>query len=490
MRRTAGFPAVAVWALGALALPVGAIADDAGPQTPPPERSTLQLLQAGITALGADDFHRARARFREATEIDPRLAPAHLGLGLAALGELDRKGSERALRRALDLSGGLPEVRYALGIARFVFYGPRAAVSDLEDVIKADPAFLEARYALGMATFRRGDLPRAADALREAILIDVTRAAPHFLLGAVLARAGDHDGALWELSQGLAADPGLLNPRPEDRLLFIRRANASMRSFVGGPPMPLPMVRPSLAIPGRSTPRRRFSRATAIPEWYLAYAVALRLEDAGRWREAAGLMERALAVKDRPERLAVVADRLVDYLPHFHLAKIYHRMRSFREAALHLGLARSEEQASRDTLRALRLLVDKDRQRPLIILEPLPDRTTAEWVAIRGAVISDEAVQRVEVAGREALLRSGTRVDLETLLPEEELPATIGDRKILLFEIPEHGLGLGSNLITIRPFFRTPERDGDLLEASVVRLAPAGPGEAGTPVVPAPGGGP
>jgi hypothetical protein len=217
--------------------------------------------------------------------------------------------------------------------------------------------------------------------------------------------------------------------------------------------------------------------------------MGLQLVDAGRWRDATVLLEHALATKDRSERMTVIADRLVDYTPHMHLAKAYHRLGVLREAFLHLELARNEENASPQALRALRVLLDKDRERPLIHLEPLPDRTTAEQVTIRGVIISRQAAERVEVAGHKALLRSAAPEEVEALLAEHGRGLEARHSQGVRFEIPDFRLGLGENLIRVRPFFGAAGDDGDLVETLIVRVRPASPAQDEAPGSP-PGDGP
>ncbi len=434
-------------------------------------RSTKDLIQAGVTALEESNFARADARFREAAAIDPRMPQAQLGLGLAALGEHDRKGAERALRLALQTSDGAPETRYALGIAHFVFDDLRAAAEDLKAAATADRYFIEAEYAAGIVAASRGDLPGAAVALREALRIDASHAASHYQLGAVLARSGDLDGALLELGRALAIDPVIVDARPEDPIVFAAR---SVRSTAAGGTLglPLPVLRPSIAWP---RPRLGLSAAVeGIPEWFLYYEMARDLSGAGQWRGVADMLERALTFKDRSEIQAIVASRLVDYCPHLRLAEAYQHLGNFREAALHLGIARNEESAQPEALRALEVLIVKDRLRPRILLGALPDRTTEETVTVRGLILADEPAARVEVGGREAVLRPATNAEVSALLPPGDLGAPREGGSSTLFEVAAYRLpALGPNLIAIQPSFRNPARDGDRIEVLVVRLPQA-----------------
>jgi tetratricopeptide (TPR) repeat protein len=435
------------------------------------ERSTTELLDEGIVAIEAFHYPRAAARFKEALAIDPHLMQAHYGSGLAALGQRDKKGAERALRRALQLSGDAPEVRYALGVAHFVFGDLRHAENALQSAIQADRYFLEARYALGIVRSMRGDLLEAEIALRDALRIDSRAASARYQLGAVLARAGDLEGALRELAAALLSRPGLMDARPEDPIVFARRA---IRPTGAGHPdlsMPLPVPRASIGWP-RSLPRADVNTPdTGIPDWFLYYQMALTLKGTGHWLGATDMLQRAIGSKDRAESLAVVGDRLIDYSPHFHLAESFYRLGRFRDAFLHLEIARNESGASPDALRSLEVLIRRDRSRPRLLLQRIPPRTTSETILVRGVILSDEEIHKVDVGGREASLRPASAADISSLLEDERQPADRSARIATHFEVPSYPLeSIGPHLIRIRPMFRDPTKDGDLIEVLIVRL--------------------
>lgn len=460
---------------------------------PAAERSTRELLQAGGLAIEEGNYQAARDRFREAADIDPRLAQAHFGLALAALGERDRRGAEKSLRTALESAPTQAEIHYAMGVTEFAYGDPRAAEPELRAAADADRRFLEARYAVGLAAAQRGDLTAAETAFRETLRLDGQYAAAHYMLGAVLGRAGELEDAMAELSAAVERTPGVREARPDDALVFATRvvAPATASATLG---LPLPVIRPALAwaaeragpargATARTTPpkggsaRPATSAAAArpeIPDWFLYYHMALQLEDAGQWAASVDMMQKALNLKDRSEGLAVVADRLVDYSPHLHLAADYHHLGQYRDAFLHLGIAKNEGNASADALRALGVLIQKDRLRPRILLDALPDRTTDEAISIRGIVMADEAVSRVEVSGREALLRPAGAADVSERLPDTDKAAVRDAGQPVLFELANLRLAPGTNVIAVRPYFRNPARDGDLLEARVVRM-PAPP---------------
>jgi tetratricopeptide (TPR) repeat protein len=490
-------PAAAVTTAPAGADPVGGVRSPrpattrpaTAPARPATEsgRSTRQLLTLGGIAIEEGDHPAAESLFREVIDLDPRLTQGHFGLALAALGRGDRRGAEKALRRAQELSPSMPEVLYARGVAALTFGDARQAETHLQSAAGADKSFLEARYALGIAAARRGDLKAAEAALRDALRLDNLHAASLYQLGAVLARAGDLDGSLSQLSRAIGREPGLVEARPEAPFFFGPRAvkPAAASQTLG---LPLPAVRPALAwarrVPSPQAPPE-------IPDWYLYYQMAIQFEEAEAWQGVVDMLEKALAVKSRSESLAVVADRLVDYAPHLHLASAHHRLGQFQDAFLHLGLAKSQGEASPDAWQALNTVIQKDRLRPRIQLDPLPDRTPDQAITVRGLIVAEEPVQSVEVSGREAILRPATAEEVaERLTPEKGAPR-VSDGCVL-FEVAGFRLAEGTNAITIRPRFRNPARDGDMLEARVVRLAPPPPVEtpAPTPEKPAPKSGP
>jgi len=502
MRRRAATAALALF-LAAVAhaaeKPKSGPAPNPAPAAPPAaaaarpagERSTRELLQAGGLAIEEGNYQAARDRFREAADIDPRLAQAHFGLALAALGERDRRGAEKSLRTALESAPAQAEIHYALGVTEFVYGDPRAAEPELRAAADADRRFLEARYAVGLAAAQRGDLSGAEAAFRDTLRLDGQYAASRYMLGAVLGRAGDLETAMAELSAAVERAPAIREARADDALVFAARAvaPATATATLG---LPLPVIRPGLAWAAqRAGPARGAAAKPAppkggsarpapaaavprpeIPDWFLYYHMALQLEDAGQWAASVDMMQKALTLKDRSEGLAVVADRLVDYSPHLHLAADYHYLGQYRDAFLHLGIAKNEGNASADALRALGVLIQKDRLRPRILLDALPDRTTDEAITIRGIVMADEPVSRVEVSGREALLRPAGAAEVSERLPDSDKAMARDAGQPVLFELVNLRLAEGTNVIAVRPYFRNPARDGDLLEARVVRMPP------------------
>jgi tetratricopeptide (TPR) repeat protein len=452
---------------GLVSRPIGAAPAEASP-----EPDTHQLIHEGAVALSQSNFPQAAQFFAEAAAIDPDFTRAHFGLALAALGRGDRKEFEKSLRRTDALTHGAPEVRYVLAVQRWRTGDLRVAEEELRGAARLDPSFLEARYALGAVQAARGDLVDAAPTLRDALGIDPACAPARLQLGFVLAASGDLDGARQELREALSIDPDLEVARPEEPIPYADRRVLLGSAHGGGFGLPLPVPRPTFLSPMRRGPLDSGSATRPVPEWFLDYQMALFLEDAGRWSRATTLLERALSQNDREEIRAAIANRLVDYLPHRHLARASFEAGDLREARLHLEAARNQGAAPTDDLPALETLIRIASARTSIVLQPLPDHTPDDSVAIRGILLAREGTSFIDVGGQKAPLRAASPEEVGAILKGRVVPPTDAELKPLYFEIPAYRLATaGPNLIRIRP--GTAGTAGVELEILVVRDQPS-----------------
>ncbi len=81
----------------------------------------------------------------------------------------------------------------------------------------------------------------------------------------------------------------------------------------------------------------------AVGPWQHHYLRGLKLESQGAWEEAQAEFLRAIELQPRPRLRVLAPDRTViaSYDPHFHRARCLVELGRFREAALHLQLARA-----------------------------------------------------------------------------------------------------------------------------------------------------
>ncbi len=414
---------------------------------PPRDPTTHDLINSGAAALRKSNFPQAAEEFGQAAALDPNLAWAQLGLALAALGRRDRREFEKMIHRADDMTQGAPEVRYVLGVQRWLAGEVHVADEELRGAMRGDRYFLEARYTLALVSVGRGDLDAARSILNDALLIDSTYAPARFELGAVLAAQGDLDGAVEAIGRALSIDPDLQEAASDRPIQFEDRRVLPGSAHGGGFRLPLPIPAPLLITPRPRTLLAAGRDVHPVPDWYLRYRMALFLEQAGLWRRAVDLLELALASNEREELQVAAGDRLADYLPHWHLAMDSYQLDDLREARLHLEIARSGGVAS-DDVQHLETLIRQRLSRSSIVLEPVPDRTTGDTVAIRGLVLAREAPSWIEVGEQKALLRPATADEAAALLTGGTADPDI---RPLYFEVPAYRLASkGANLIRIR----------------------------------------
>ena len=460
---------------------------------PPRDPTTHDLINSGAEAIRKSNFPQAAEDFGRAAALDPNLAWAQFGLALAALGRQDKREFEKVIHRVDDMTHGAPEVRYVLGVHRWLAGDLHVADEELRGAIKGDRYFLEARYALALVSVRRGDLETARSILSDALLIDSAYAPARFQLGAVLAARGDLDGAVDAIGRALTVDPDLQEAAPDRPIRFADRRVLPGSAHGGGFRLPLPLPEPLVITPRPRTLLAAGADVHPVPDWFLRYRMALFLEQAGLWRRAVELLELALSSNEREQLQTAAGDRLVDYLPHWHLAMDSYQVDDLREARLHLEIARSGGAAS-DDVRHLETLIRQRLSRSSIVLQPLPDRITGDTVAIRGLMLAREAPSWIEVGEQKALLRPASAEESAALLPGG---STDPDIRPLYFEVAAYRLpSPGVNLIRIRAG-SSPGDSGSEIEVRVAKdsatpqaVTPASTSSAAGPVRGAPGGPP
>ncbi len=445
--------------------PPAAVAADA-----PPEATTHQLTHAGAVQILAGNYPRAAQLFGQAVGIDPDFTRAHLGLAIAALGSGDRREFDRAWRRVDALTHGAPEVRYILAVQKWTAGDVRVAEDEARGAARADNGFLEARYLLGMIEATRGDLTHAVSTLQDALHVDSTWAPVHLQLGAVLAASGDLEGALAEMRLALSLDAEIEPAGADPKVAFADRRVLLGTTHGSGLGLPLPVPRPLFLGPGPRQPLVTAQETTAVPEWYLDYAMAGFLEDNGDWGPATRLYEKGLTLNDRESLRTPVGGRLVDYLPHRHLARVCLETGDLREARLHLEIARNQAATPSESLHLLETLIGIATSRTRLVLQRLPDRTSADALPIRGLLITRDRPAWVDVGGQKALLRPATAEDLARFTEEPPAPAAESGIQTLYFEVPSYPLpDAGPCRIRIRP--GTAESAGAEAEVLIVRDA-------------------
>ncbi|MFA9461495.1 tetratricopeptide repeat protein [Thiohalorhabdus sp. Cl-TMA] len=150
-----GLPAVAV-----------AIPGDTGADTLREEARTF--LHRGRDYAENEQWQAAIALYRNAIDINPRLADAHFLLGVAFAQQDRPRDSVRALKRAVQLDPQSASAFYNLGVA-YAYTGDMEKEMDAyKEAIRLDPKHISAHYNLATAYWAKGRDQEACRNLYEA----------------------------------------------------------------------------------------------------------------------------------------------------------------------------------------------------------------------------------------------------------------------------------------------------------------------------------
>ena len=155
------------------------------------DRSATALFRAAVAAQQRGELERAVEIYRQALDIDPRLAEAHANLGvvLARLGRYEQ--AVRAYEQALSVDPQLNAARVNLGLAHYRAGALAAAAEAFAAAYAAEPALLQVRQLLGLVLAEIGKDEEALPHLEASLKAAPQEPAVLFALGRVYARRGD-----------------------------------------------------------------------------------------------------------------------------------------------------------------------------------------------------------------------------------------------------------------------------------------------------------
>lgn len=236
-RRTTFYPAI-VSVLLAVALSLAACTN--------PEKAKAAHLAKGETYLKDQRFQEASIEFRNALQIDDKLAPAHWGLAQAFEGlqrwpemydelrrtvELDKnnfdariklgnmyvagsKGNsdliaeaERLVKEILDKDPNHIEAHILLGSIRFAEKKPDLALEELNKAIQLDPKRVESYLSLARYYVVTQDQEKALETYKRAIEINSASPVAHTEYGKYLVQLGKPAEAEAEFKKAVEVDP-------------------------------------------------------------------------------------------------------------------------------------------------------------------------------------------------------------------------------------------------------------------------------------------
>jgi Tfp pilus assembly protein PilF len=163
----------------------------------------------GVALLEQYQYREAVAAFRDALEIDPTLAVAHLNLSLALFYDQDLNGAAEQAAVAERLLPDAPQPPYVLGLIARARNRTEDATRWFQRALEIDPRDVGASVNLGqvyLASRREAD---AVAVLRPVVAEEPYHVTAAYVLGLALARSGDADEGqrLLERSQALRTAP-------------------------------------------------------------------------------------------------------------------------------------------------------------------------------------------------------------------------------------------------------------------------------------------
>jgi len=158
--------------------------------------------KAGSFMPEAEGMARARETARKALEIDPEYAPAHATLGFIAMyGENDPDGAARHLERAMALAPTEPRVLNGSAVLLHLLGRPEEALALHEANVKRDPLNATFFFNKAIVELALGRSDDVIATLRTAVSLAPGHGVAHALIAVALLKKGDHSAALAEAEQ-------------------------------------------------------------------------------------------------------------------------------------------------------------------------------------------------------------------------------------------------------------------------------------------------
>jgi serine/threonine protein kinase/Tfp pilus assembly protein PilF len=276
-----------------------------------------------LAQFGTDNFRRAIAAFKRATELDPAYAPAYAGLARAyysigSAGTMAQQESRAlalaAVTQALAIDDTLAEAHSGAGDIKFYYdWDGLGADAAYRRAIELNPSFSRARTQRARLLSARGQMKQAIDEARDAEVLDPLSAEVAQTVGLLLYYDRDYDAALKQLQRALELNPKL--PRTHVTLSRVYEAQGALKpaiesaeramSLTGGTEVVWrAQLTRLMALSGDHERARRdleefialnqSGKAHLGPQ-YLAYVHAALGEDA----QALALLEQAVAERDQ-----------------------------------------------------------------------------------------------------------------------------------------------------------------------------------------------
>ena len=148
-----------------------------------------------------EGLQKGREAARKALEIDPGYAPAYSLLGFVALSSSDLAAGAAHFQRALALDPSDPRVLANASLVLLSLGRIDESLAIQEAITQRDPVNTTAHYNLGLTQLCAGRYDEALASLRTVLSLSPGRAGGHTLIGYALLMKGDASAALAEVEQ-------------------------------------------------------------------------------------------------------------------------------------------------------------------------------------------------------------------------------------------------------------------------------------------------
>jgi tetratricopeptide (TPR) repeat protein len=299
--------------------------DKAAPQT------ALNHCSLALDLERQGKLRGALEQYKLAIKIDPNSARAYSLLGKFLMRRRQFDPALTALTNSVKLNPNDSDTHFNLGTLRVLRREIEAATTSYREAISVDPDHARAHASLGRLLQQEKRLADAVYHLKTAIQLDPTFAPPYVYLGLTHAQQNQPDDAIRLFKQALTVQPKLLDARVNlADLLVVRgdldealdhyrlalRDQPNAASIMGK----LAWHLATRASAEKQSPREavelaeRLAQATEYRSAQALDILAASYADLQQYPEAAATLQKALALKPSPPRLAQeMRQRLVLY---------------------------------------------------------------------------------------------------------------------------------------------------------------------------------
>ena len=236
-----------------------------------PETLARLFARAGNELYNQGEFTAAVTRYREAIDVDPEFAPAHLNLAVALLRNRDRRGAATELARAIQLAPNYAPAHFQYGMLLLQMGQPDQALQHLMAAVQHRPRETQYRLTFANVLLRAGKMGEAIAELQSALRYQPSDTAALGMLGTAYVQLGQDARAAECFGQIVQQQPDLASAHGDLARILATTEDTQLRDV----PRAIRLAEHACQLENRQNPRRLVILA-------LAYRAAEREVDAER----------------------------------------------------------------------------------------------------------------------------------------------------------------------------------------------------------------